>query len=137
MSSPQPSQSPYKQPLGCQFLIYLSVIGFFILMAIVLIPSLRDGIASAVHCPSAIETISEERDTGSQRLRAGSAARTGTSTTTLTCNFADDSVKVVGNDTIFLTAVGAGIAASLALTIVAMPLMKLSGWLRTRDRQAS
>jgi hypothetical protein len=129
MSSPL-TQSPHRTPLGCQFLIYLSVTGFFILMAIVLIPALRDGIASAVHCPSAAQVVSETSS-------GGYVNRTSTTITTMTCTFADHSEKIVGNDTIFLTAVGVGVAASMVVTLVAMPLMNLYGWLNARGRRAS
>jgi hypothetical protein len=94
------------------FLIISLIVGFFcgfLFMTIaVSIAPLSDQVVRLFQCPAASSITREQVSSGSQQVRAGSAQTTGTSTVTLTCIFADESIKVIENDTVAATAITGG-----------------------------
>lgn len=110
-------------PFGCSFVINVGIVMFGLLMVIVTIPSVRNGIATAIHCPGAADVIAET-------VSGGYANRTATTVTTLTCVFADGSSKEIANDTMFLTAVGGGVVISIVITLALMFFFKIRRSLR-------
>lgn len=129
MISPEPAKPTAQLGLGCNLQLAMGVFVFIAFMIVTVIPSTRDALAGAIHCPGATEIITTERDGGT----VGSGSNpTRTTVVTLTCIFANAPDKTVGNDTVFITAVAAGIGIGALIGLVVGLLMSARERLNNR-----
>jgi hypothetical protein len=119
------------------FLITSFAVGFFcgflVMTVAVSIEPLADRVVGLFQCPGAVTITRDEISGGTMRLRAGSSQTTGTSIVTLTCIFADESIKAVGNDTVAVTAIAGGYAIGFGGGILLLWLYQGLGRLRRRQ----
>ncbi|MBW4439053.1 MAG: hypothetical protein KME04_18085 [Pleurocapsa minor GSE-CHR-MK-17-07R] len=115
--------------------LWTLTIGFCALMIVTLIPSVSHNIAAALHCAGAEGWETETSSGGSVTSRSAGGAISGnrstaTSTTEMTCFMPGTEVRRVGNDTIFLTGIGAGFVFSVVGGIVVAAIRRIIGRLK-------
>lgn len=115
--------------------LWTLTIGFCALMIITLIPGVTEAIASAVHCAGAEGWETETSSGGSVTSRSAGGAISGsrstaTTSTLMTCYMLGTEVRTVGNDTIFLTGIGAGFIFSVVGGIVVAAIRRIIGRLK-------
>ncbi|MBZ0284749.1 MAG: hypothetical protein K8L97_28690 [Anaerolineae bacterium] len=113
------SQNPNLFPLKWSILLWAGLLAFAALMVIALVPTVMERAAAIVHCPGAAEVIGRQQSSGSVAVQGGGTIRT--STTTITCVFADGRTSTIENDKMVITGFGlalvggAGVGLLIAL----------------------
>lgn len=95
---------------GCLLLITTLAGAFILTLVSAIVNPVGHGIAAAVHCPGAIQVLTDEASGGN--VRRGNQV-VNTTIYTLTCVFADGTTKEVGNDTVAITAIVGGLLSGV------------------------
>lgn len=113
------ASSQHLFPLKWSILIWAGILAFAAFMIVSIFPPAMERAAALVHCPSAVEIVGKQQDSGT--ITQG-GRRISTTTTTITCIFTDGRTSTIGNDTMVVTGfgvalVGGGIVGALIALI--------------------
>jgi hypothetical protein len=120
------TQKPKQGSLGCGVLMWMGIMAFTVFTVVATFPGLTRSLALLVHCPAAVETIEDTISSGSVR-RQGGGGSIATTTTKVTCRFADGTEKLVENDPLVVMGFGVALAGGAVLGLVLWLVTRIMG----------